>query len=304
MGVTSRHSIPIRLLAAGVGLLGCSPLAAEAAVLTFQEGAGGYVGTQDTEIRSGNPASSFGSATSISIDLINVGHGQGLIRFDSLFGTGAGQIPPGALINSATLRVTVIDVAGAGVQVTLHRMQVAWTESSTWNSLVNGIQFDGSDALATVDATVPDPTVLGNQTWSGVNLTATVQAWSDGATNLGWGIETNSTDGWDFRSSENAVTTERPLLTVVYTPRYRITGNVFEDANYGGGAGRDSATASGVGRPGARIEIYGGAGAFLASTTTDPTGRYTFNALVAGSYTVRAANDSVTSKRAGYLPGL
>ncbi len=38
-----------------------------------------------------------------------------------------------------------------------------------------------------------------------------------------------------------------------------ITGNVFEDINYGGGAGRNWATASGNGgqtRPNARVELF------------------------------------------------
>ena len=35
-----------------------------------------------------------------------------------------------------------------------------------------------------------------------------------------------------------------------------VSGTVFEDVNYGGGAGRDQATSSGVARSGARVELY------------------------------------------------
>ena len=63
----------------------------------------------------------------------------------------------------------------------------------------------------------------------------------------------------------------------------RITGTVFEDVNYGGGAGRSRAAAGGVGRPGARVELYAAAGAFLwPPPTTGPTGVYTLRRLGRG----------------------
>ncbi len=83
-----------------------------------------------------------------------------------------------------------------------------------------------------------------------------------------------------------------------------ISGNVFEDVNYGGGAGRDLATSSGIPRPGATVELYNTAGAFLSSTTTDAAGLYTFPGLSAANYTVRVVNSSVTSSRTGYIPAL
>jgi hypothetical protein len=83
-----------------------------------------------------------------------------------------------------------------------------------------------------------------------------------------------------------------------------ITGTVFEDANYGGGAGRDSATAAGVGRPGARVELYNSSGVFLTSTTSQAAGAYAFPGLVAGNYTVRVVNDSVSSARTGATTSL
>jgi len=94
-----------------------------------------------------------------------------------------------------------------------------------------------------------------------------------------------------------------------------ISGTVFEDVNYGGGAGRDqttattSATASSysgsIGRPGAIVELYNtsptGGGAFVSSAITNAAGLYTFSSgLTANTnYTVRVVNSSVTSGRAG-----
>jgi parallel beta-helix repeat protein len=86
-----------------------------------------------------------------------------------------------------------------------------------------------------------------------------------------------------------------------------ITGTVFEDVNYGGGAGRDRATAlaaGGSGRSGTRVELFDAAGNFVTSTTTDTNGAYVFNDLVAASFSVRVVNNSVTSARSGYTGGL
>ena len=99
-----------------------------------------------------------------------------------------------------------------------------------------------------------------------------------------------------------------------------VTGTVFEDVNYGGGAGRTyaaanaAASASGfasgaIGRPGARVELYDAAGAFITATTTDAVGNYSIGGLSNGtSYTVRVVNAALTSARpavastAGLLP--
>lgn len=78
-----------------------------------------------------------------------------------------------------------------------------------------------------------------------------------------------------------------------------ISGTIFEDVNYGGGIGRSLATSSGVGRPSARVELYNSSGSFVASTTTDTNGTYTFSGVTAGTYTVRIVNSTVTSSRGG-----
>ena len=77
-----------------------------------------------------------------------------------------------------------------------------------------------------------------------------------------------------------------------------VSGYVFEDVNYGGGAGRSRATlASGaVGRPGATVEIYNSSNAIVSSTTTDANGQYSFN-VPSGNYTVRTVVSTVTSSR-------
>jgi len=83
----------------------------------------------------------------------------------------------------------------------------------------------------------------------------------------------------------------------------QITGTVFEDVNYGGGAGRSLAGSGGSVRSGAKVELYDAAGAFADSTTTDGSGQYSFT-VVDGSYTVRVVNQTVTSSRTGYVASL
>ena len=94
-----------------------------------------------------------------------------------------------------------------------------------------------------------------------------------------------------------------------------ISGTVFEDPNYGGGAGRDYATAntaavtSGfatgtIRRPNARVELYDGTGTQQQSTVTDASGAYIFAGVGSGSYTVRVVNNTVTSARPGYVASL
>ncbi|HWZ45994.1 MAG TPA: right-handed parallel beta-helix repeat-containing protein [Candidatus Saccharimonadales bacterium] len=88
------------------------------------------------------------------------------------------------------------------------------------------------------------------------------------------------------------------------SPRLQISGKVFEDLNYGGGAGRSFASAAGVGRPGARVELYDAAGAFITSTVTDASGNYTLTGAPGRTYTIRVVNSTVTSSRPGALPAL
>jgi hypothetical protein len=83
-----------------------------------------------------------------------------------------------------------------------------------------------------------------------------------------------------------------------------ISGTVFEDVNYGGGAGRDLAVAAAdapsfaVGRDNVTVELYDNAGSFVTSTTTAGGGGYSFS-VASDTYTVRVVNSTVTSGRPG-----
>jgi parallel beta-helix repeat protein len=88
------------------------------------------------------------------------------------------------------------------------------------------------------------------------------------------------------------------------TPLYTISGTIFEDVNYGGGAGRNFATAAAsapsfdVDVETATVELYDTNGNFVTSTTTDANGAYSFN-VNTGNYSVRVVNSTVLSNRSG-----
>src|SRR5262249_21210230 len=83
-----------------------------------------------------------------------------------------------------------------------------------------------------------------------------------------------------------------------------ISGTVFEDINYAGGAGRNMSLAGGIPVAGARVEIFDGVtGLFKGSTTTGPTRTHT-SSQGAGSFIVRVVGRSVASSRIGYSPGM
>ena len=115
-------------------------------------------------------------------------------------------------------------------------------------------------------------------------------------------------------TDDQGATSTAANLTINYViPTVAVTGVVFEDVNYGGGAGRPYATANtsatgftagSIRRSGAVVELYDSNGNYVATTTTDVTGNYTFSVLPSSGYTVRVVNASVTSVRTGYTSAL
>jgi 3-phytase len=187
------------------------------ATISFRRGENGYTGTVDTFVGRSNPNTSYAATTTLEIDTGTLSEEQALLRFDNLFGDGSGQVPPDAAITSATL--TLHTSNGSGQGGTLHRMLSNWTPGATWNSLANGIQLGGTEAVAAADVTTGS-TATGTRAF---DVTASLNAWTNGADNAaqandannGWVFKAGGTDGWDFSSSE-AAAANRPLLTVTY----------------------------------------------------------------------------------------
>ena len=194
-------------------------------VRVFQQGINGYQGTQDTWLNQADPNQSYGSSSvRVSDDdvenfIFGDSEGHALVRFDGLFD--AGEVPFGATIVSATLSLELsddIDNPLFDADFFVHRVLVPWSESSTWNSMGNGLQV-GSEltpAFAQFDGdNSPNDDFLRR-----IDVTAQVQAWADGAPNWGFAILpeiiSGNDDGIEIRTSESGNPLLRPRLEVTY----------------------------------------------------------------------------------------
>ncbi len=215
-----RRFLPILCLALALFTSG----AATADTIVFQEGAllpggGAYTGTQDTEIAGASSGTSFGSLVTMRTDLLDPTSGgaevQALLRFDNLIGVAPDQVPFGATITSAVLTLFTTNASNAPIgNIAIHQMTTGWDETSTWDSLTNGVQI-GSETLALAD---DSHSVEVASATTSFDVLASLQAWLGGDTNFGWVITNDSTDGVQFRTSESAIAVDRPLLTVTFIP--------------------------------------------------------------------------------------
>ncbi|MCA9867008.1 MAG: DNRLRE domain-containing protein [Anaerolineales bacterium] len=158
---------------------------------------------------------------------------RGLLAFD------LGAIPPGAVVVSASLTLTMSKSLPGDAAVALHTLSAAWGEGpsdalgeegagdaaqpgdATWLNT-----FYDSDLWATPGGDFdPAPSAItvvggpGAYTWASPALTGDVAAWlADPATNFGWallGDETANRTAKRFDSRENEPTA-RPRLTVTF----------------------------------------------------------------------------------------
>ncbi len=233
------------LTAAVASLLVTSATMTQADMVSFQNGVNSYTGTADSWIATASSTGSgdetgtnYGSDTSLKVET-DQSNGQGMIRFDAIFGNGPGQIPLGSTITSATLSIKTLDggFAATPSSPAVHRMLVAWDESAvTWNSMVNGIQADGTDTLALADDVGGDN--LANGDVGSWDVTASVQAWSSGNTNNGWALLGTTGNGWDASTSESGTVADRPVLSIEFsTPQAGaptlLGSNIVDDQSGG-----------------------------------------------------------------------
>ena len=146
-----------------LGLRGVSATSTTTDVPTGQ--LGWLRGTADGGVNSGSAGTSYGTAASVKVEVSSSAKRGMLLRFDNLFGTGAGQIPPGSTI-------TVRDVAGddRGRRDHVRRDTPAphaysVGPSTTWNSLATsgaGLQLDDVEAASSADASVTATTTGGS----------------------------------------------------------------------------------------------------------------------------------------------
>lgn len=173
---------------------------------------------------------------------------RGLIKFDV-----AGIIPPGSLIVSATLRLTMSKTIAGAQPVALHPLTADWGEGAS-----DALGEEGIGAAATAgDATwiysfytttlwtapggdflgSPSATTMvgdeGEYTWSAPGLVSDVQAWLDApSTNFGWtllGNEKSSMTAKRFNTREHSNPATHPVLEITYIPIHaQFLPNIFK----------------------------------------------------------------------------
>lgn len=145
-------------------------------------------------------------------------HYQSMIRFTDIFGTGSDPIPHGSSINSASLFFYL------GYSTEYERAIYDMTE--TWHPGIRWYQLSGGDGLQPGVNMASDPvasyTSWPGNSWLEVDVSSSLQSWSDGAENFGWGIWGERTDGNGFsvtaiNSFENGDETLHPYLEVDFT---------------------------------------------------------------------------------------
>jgi hypothetical protein len=167
---------------------------------------------EDAQITAETPAAADGNGPSLNVDR-QTPHAHALLRVPGLVGGGTGQVPAGATITSAVLRV---NCTNAGSAMRIYRLTESWIEDqATWNQRATGTAWSvpGADGPASNSAAAltGDCTVAGQRS---IDLTPFVQEWASGVANYGIVFVESGTDGVDFASSEAG--SQSPSLSVTF----------------------------------------------------------------------------------------
>lgn len=145
---------------------------------------------------------------------------QVLLRFTNIFGTGPGQIPPGAKIVDAKVYMNVSD-SGHGAR--FNRMLLDWdADNTTWSGMGGIISPDDVEAVSGTNTFLGDQahnTTTGGGYWY-IGVTDDMQAWANGANNYGWVLTPwdGGDNGTAFRPCEYTNVALRPKLVVSWIP--------------------------------------------------------------------------------------
>jgi hypothetical protein len=203
-----------------LSLLTINPAPAWADMVMFRQGDGGAFSTTDaTEIGvdgDGNFLANRGSITTMRAETDPTGSGSFriLIRFPNIFGTAVGQVPLGAAINAANLTLHTSSGGQSNNPHSVFLVLTDWAENTvTWPTFnqggVAGVDYAGAPvAMFTPNASSADFVI---------DVTAHVQAWSNGASNLGVLVTNPGTDQSSFASEDTTVAANRPKLVIDFT---------------------------------------------------------------------------------------
>jgi hypothetical protein len=182
---------------------------------SFQDGMNGYDDTVDTVITLVTPDLVLGTQAALSWQNVDSSlDAATLIRFDNIFGNGAGQVPYGSQIVSATLETQSLggslpDSGQASVVIS------PWTNQTTWNDFGATPGYNAEDIDGTFD-TAPTSSLLCPCPRHSLDVTASVEAISKGAPNYGWIFMPRNFTFELISSSEESTIADRPRLNIMY----------------------------------------------------------------------------------------
>jgi hypothetical protein len=184
------------------------PADARIATVAFEDGIAGYAGTLDSDIDEEAPDTVNGAEPVVNYNIHASGEAEpGLLQFAGIFGAGASQIPPGATILDARVRLSLTKTTND--TGTIHEVTVPWDETVTWNTFGPQPGVQPTDLGALVGIPPMNGTVE-------IELTDSVARWSeDPAQNRGWIFQVPTEDGGAWRSAESGG--PRPRLTVQFS---------------------------------------------------------------------------------------
>jgi uncharacterized repeat protein (TIGR01451 family) len=191
---------------------------------------------------------------------------------------------------ATTGTITVTDTLPVGLTIPNGTVTLTGTNSANWSCSATGNAIACTSSIAIAAS--------GNSTFNltGIQVGATAAPSVTNTATVSGGGETNTAN--DSASD----------ITTVVTSLASLSGTVFEDPNYGGGAGRPLSTTSTSPRSNATVELYNSTGNFVSSTITSASaltiGQYSFTGLAPGNYYVRVVNSTVSSSRPGYTSTL
>jgi hypothetical protein len=222
--------------------------------VSFQQGAGGYMGTLDIvvgPVTAGVP--DFGNILGSTMQEqfldgryydVDPAGGNGanedekqlLIRFDEIFGDAPGQIPANAHIQSASLVLTTGATSGdarSGGPYGVAQLLMPFSDLTSWFDLLDvGATFASGAADRPLDRGFRGPMeastiALNPQT---ADVTRVVQNWADGQANEGFVVRAGATDGWQIFMTGASLVESRPRLEITYdtAPRPEIETAVLQ----------------------------------------------------------------------------
>ena len=101
---------------------------------------------EDAQVTADTPTLADGNGLAINVDG-QTPHAHGLLKFPSLVGALAGQVPAGAVITSAMLQ---LDCANSGQAMRLYRLTESWVEDqASWNERAIGSTWTSAGADGT-----------------------------------------------------------------------------------------------------------------------------------------------------------